>query len=746
MPPPNSSTTSSTVTPPPPPANTPATAGFDTQRLVYVAGHADQMLHGAYFQPVVPQEELRQVVAGRTLLDRVRDDLLKITPTIELPGVLDPYLLARMRNVKPPIGDTKKAAASRQKGPKDDQSLEWVTENTLGTLFYDRLRFRYAGSMAKERIFSLSLGPGEESTITEQSETKIARSFESVVMTEQEIASTLSSRWSTEITAMSAHQAASSVGGNLGANVGAKLDFLQLGTSGALNFQSSNQSSGQLQTRYAYDLSSEITRKSREQHTTTIKVSSEQTFGVSNRRSIINRNPSRSLTLHFHKVYNKYQVSLERYDAKMALCFDLKHPYSRILDRIDAALDAIDPGNPANYLCTPPSPGRAQTYTIEVAWPDPDDLISYGPGYWALASKVFEARAGEVFSHYDEPKVTRFNFKVRRAGTLRSESTSRTDQFFEMGGKLLPSTTGPLPLTPGNQTFSLQAWNAKSLGGPLTPIEGVWWTRSIEVEVTAHFVPDPASTQTYRDCNQRERERLRRELTPERIAAVVRASTGDLDSHVLMELINQHFLSRMPNADQGYLVREFRNLFEWNEAIIDQLPAWMTGALREQHERVAKRIERMLPGLDAEDILPVRLACAGVQIVLPIRPGAERSVFNLMTLGQWDGGSIVQSFEAMRDAQFGKAGTAASPTFAEQMAPGEPTVTRNPAPADWVADWEQHERKFQILAQWSDSLPHDGVHIEPVLGDAVAIDEWRAMEIRALHPGGPSEPGSPSTP
>lgn len=729
-----------------PAANTPSTAGFDTQRLVFAAGHADQLLHGAYFQPVVPQEELRQFSAGKTLLDRVLDDFRKITPGVSVTGALDPYPLARMRNATPPVGNSKKKAAAGQKRAKDDQALGWLTQNTLGTLFYDRLRYRYAGSMAKERIYSLSLGPGEESTITEQSETKISKSLESVDMTEDEIASTLSSRWTTEITAMSAYQAASSVGGNLGANVGGKLDFLQLGTNGELNFQSSTESSGQSQSRHAYELSNEMTRKSREQHTTTIKVGSEQTFGVSNRRSIINRNPSRSLTLHFHKVYNKYQVSLERHDAKLALCFDLQQPYSRILDRIDAELDAIDPGNPANYLCTPPTPPRTRTYSIEIAWPDPSDPVSYGPGYWAFESQSLETRAGEVFSHYDRPKITGFTFKVRRDNSFSIESTSRTEQFLEKGGKLLHSTTGPLPLTPGNPTLNLQAWNAKSLGGPSLNAEGTWWTRSIQVEVTAHFVPDPASTQGYRDCNQRERERLRRELTPERIAAVVKARIGDLDNQVLMELINQQFVPRMPQADQRYLVREFRNYFEWNEAIIDQLPAWMTGALREQHERVAMRMERMLPGLDAEQILPARLASAGVQIVLPIRPGAERSVFNLMTLGQWDGGPIVQSFEAMRDAQFGNAGTTPAPTSAQQMAPGEPAVTRNPAPADWVADWEQHERKFQILSQWSDSLPQDGVHIEPVLGDAVALDEWRAMEIRALQPAAKPEPAPDATP
>jgi len=318
--------------------------------------------------------------------------------------------------------------------------------------------------------------------------------------------------------------------------------------------------------------------------------------------------------------------------------------------------------------------------------------------------------------------------------------------FREKGGTLLHRTTGPALGTPGTPMLELQAWNAKSLGGPAAHLNGTWWTRSITVQLEAEFEADPATAQNYRNCMQSERDRLKRELTPHRLGSVVGANVGDLDRHILMELINQHFVQRMPEADTGFLIREFRNYFDWNEAIIDQLPGWMSSGLREQHERLLERLRAMLPGVDAEQLLPARLASAGAQVVLPVRPGSEESVFQLMTLGRWNGEAVVDAFRTMREAQFGAAGTATPPAFDQHMAPAEPTVTRNPAPGDWVAGWEKPQRKFQVLGQWSDSLPQDGVHIEPVLGDAVALDEWRAAELRAAQPQAATAPPPPTAP
>lgn len=241
---------------------------------------------------------------------------------------------------------------------------KYALSSWLGILFYDRLRFRPAGLVAGEQVYSLALAPGEEVTLTQRSETKRSRSFEEILdqTTERELE--FSSTWSTGFTQSDTNSQTNSVGGNLGVSVGIPIEGVEIGINAGANAQRSNMISSELQRTRGQETTARFSAKSREQHKTTFKVSTDITEEFGSKRVLRNANPSRALTLNFYKMYQKHRVMLERNDAKMAVALCIEDPGRELREELEDEFAKLDPKVPPGVCAEIPTGGSVSSTRV----------------------------------------------------------------------------------------------------------------------------------------------------------------------------------------------------------------------------------------------------------------------------------------------------------------------------------------------------------------------------------------------
>ena len=204
--------------------------------------------------------------------------------------------------------------------------VKYVNLGWLGILFQDRLRFRPAGLVAGDQVFSLSLAPGEEATLTQRSETKRSRSFEEVIDKEVERQLEFSSTWTTDFSQADTSTESSSTSGNLGIGVGIPIEGVNINIDAAVSATEANSTSQTTQRARNQEVTTRVTTKAREQHKTTFKVGTDITEELGSKRVLRNANPSRALTLNVYKLYQKYRIILERWDARLCVSLGLYDP------------------------------------------------------------------------------------------------------------------------------------------------------------------------------------------------------------------------------------------------------------------------------------------------------------------------------------------------------------------------------------------------------------------------------------
>lgn len=588
-------------------------SGIPPAALKYAAGHPDRLLQGRFFQSVVIKESWSKLfgVNGDLSYGHAASDRKEVKT--------ESWTSLRSRLVKGGAAGIDFAPRPLSKSrSKATKFSSWLLD-LFGVLYYDRLRYRSAGQVVGERIYTLGLAPGEQVNLSQRSETRLSRSLENVTTREEELNASLSSHLSTDLTGHIAHTNTTTIGGNLGVNAGASApDFFNAGGDAAGSISNSDTLSSDTQTKYAYELSSEIARKSREEHKTTFKVGSEQVNEFGSKRTIVNRNHSRSLMLNMFKVYNKQHVTLERYDSKLALNLVISNAvFGDLIERLQAAIGRLDPDDPSNYQCQAPAGAVRKTIAVRIDCEDPGDVLSYLGGTWQFSQiETLTPPAGLVFSAASGLRLKRW--QVKKSDGTRYNAPP--EDYAAFGGRYFLNEHGPAPLVPGAHTAGIQAWAAKGFGGPLTP--GAWWTSRLEFEYDVQYVTDPAVDQQYRTCIDSERRRLRQNLSPDHVAEVVAANLGSLRDHIFLRLIQKYFLPLLPTSQsaQGeFLVREFRHYFDWNEAVVEQIPGWMDGSDRDAFDRLTARIRALVPSLDPTRILPAELDTSAVQVYLPVR-------------------------------------------------------------------------------------------------------------------------------
>jgi hypothetical protein len=596
----------------------------------------------------------------------------------------------------------------------------YVNLGWLGVLFYDRLRFRPAGLVAGDQVFSLSLAPGEEATLTQRSETRRSRSFEEVVDRTVERELEFSSTWSTDFSQADTSTHASTTSGNLGVGVGIPIEGVQINVNAAVSATEAHTISQTVQRSRGQEVTTRVTARSREQHKTTFKVSTDITEELGSKRVLRNTNPSRALTLNVYKLYQKYRILLERFDARLCVSLGVHDPGRDLRRELEQELAKLDPHVPPG-ACPAIPVGGPITQSKRI-----DNLNATEIGGDEFGREMFSTvlPTGTLLSGWTFD-ITSWTVDDGGGNVYSADPT----QFTKWGGKWGFASSDDIPVigSPGAQSHVIVVLMPEAWGPG-------WWTVNVTGTFTWTAVPSDAVTTEVRACMEAEKKKIRDSFSSDRvmeILAEVRASRRELIyKRVFEEVLLPGYFAQGMNPPMDLLER-VRNYFDWNESAIEFVPWWMTAYGRTQRDLLLARLLK-LPGDTRSDLIVDDFLIASMaRVYLPVKPGLEKEVVDfLIRVGGQQLPSLdacIDEFTAWRQANLGAVGYPL-PTYEQVMGTGPETGTAT-GEDDWAHDWERPRRRFLVMDEWSDLLPTDGVHIEPVLSTCGSTDEYRSSAL-----------------
>jgi hypothetical protein len=280
----------------------------------------------------------------------------------------------------------------------------------------------------------------------------------------------------------------------------------------------------------------------------------------------------------------------------------------------------------------------------------------------------------------------------------------------------------PTWLSKGDDYY-MQVWYPRSYN----PLD-YWIGETVTIRVTAQWMREPAAASDWWACVEGEQRRLMEALTIDRIDAIanrVKRSSRDLALkkvvHSALPYLNNVWVSA--SRDQ------LRNIFDWNEVVIEYLPWWLTELGAGNYEQLRAGLYNLPIDLDVNAYLEDYLISSRARIYLPISPGYEQMAIALMT------GPVSQPFQTLiaefnqfRQSRYGRIDHPL-PDFESVSSPLNTIATGHNA-ADWDNSFEKPQRKFEVLAQWAELFPTDGVHGEISFSSGTGTDEVRTEQVR----------------
>ena len=123
------------------------------------------------------------------------------------------------------------------------------------------------------------------------------------------------------------------------------------------------------------------------------------------------------------------------------------------------------------------------------------------------------------------------------------------------------------------------------------------------------------------------------------------------------------------------------------------------------------------------------LAAPYAIVYLPLKPGREEdALLHLLRENSYEEliGLCVDKFRNFRDDTF--------PDVERQLSDAD--LIHSPSPDfgtrlgkdSWENGWEERTHSFFILDEWSETMPTDGVHVEPVLGSCMGTSEIKQKD------------------
>jgi hypothetical protein len=263
---------------------------------------------------------------------------------------------------------------------------------------------------------------------------------------------------------------------------------------------------------------------------------------------------------------------------------------------------------------------------------------------------------------------------------------------------------------------------------PVVPfIELATKITEVTFSVEATFGPGAALLQQRHDkILARKREAIA-QFDPAAVVALAAAARADFPGAVLDVAIREHFpglsLDRM---------RTFARVFELDKMLVETVPYWGSREASEAHFQLKYLLERMPRRVPVDEVLTPEITGAQAVVYLPIRHGLEAEALSLLEeLDAAQRQALVADFDALRNTRFAVTRPLASLTSAAMDVP-TPALATPAGAAAWSHGWERNLRQFDVLAEWSDLTPTDGLHLETQLSATVVTDEVATARLQRL--------------
>lgn len=634
----------------------------------------------------------------------------------------------------------------------DDTKLEefieeaeafWRAHARLGVLFHERTRIRPTNQVFGEPIYQLALTPGEEVQIRQVSETKRRTSFSEITDLQSERETSFSSTWSTDMASTIASQQSFQQSTNIGTGLSGQVPEVPVSLSAdvATSMANADSTSANDTVTTRRERTESATARMRQQHRVQIELAAEESQSLGTTRTLRNFNQQRAMLHTFFKVYRKEQVTVERYGAQLCLRLTVNDPARTTRAAFLANLNKIDPEVRAWKNIKPPAPEITDEFHFTITPTNDDGGPFHGTRVARAKSHQVDLRAkaglGPEYVLTEPPRFVMTECEVEFYAT----PLHPTD----------PDSDFDSSLVPENQTSEMVpnvwvAWSFARNGGTIRwEIEpeveaesavaklraelplfytapGIFGEREMEIahvrfRAETKWGPSTQARADYLDRVHAEKLRLAEDFRAEHVTALHAIAEAGYP-HAALDLALSESLAYPPEFE----FHNINQIFDIEGAMIENVPYWADSATRDQHDALMLRLQRLPVQLELHEILTDSLTAAQAVVYLPVNPGMEERALKLLPEARKLAAEIAADIHQLRESRYGRLRSFAAPTVDQHMGPA-PVVATPPGAADWTNDWERPQNRFDILGQWSELVPTDGVHVETHLSATVATDE-----------------------
>ena len=581
--------------------------------------------------------------------------------------------------------------------PAEDDPAEELgaqLKSNFGVLFLDRTRVVPKGSVLGEELLSLSLAPDEEVIVEQKTFSKREVSFEEQNEVEQQMSlefdATLSTTLEEGLDFQQNHSSRTDSG--LSGSIGGSISGVGVNVtpSFSTSVSDSDASTRRRSVKDTTSASSKVASRYRTAHKTVMRISTEDRFESTSKRTLRNPNTYTPIDLRYFKIYQSVQLSRERYGARLVWAPSISQPGLAMMQRVQAVYDQVlKTAMDALQLPEPPEK------PVPPAAKPPKENVSE---QWTAQGILAGGRATEEFTIANPDPA---NYQWDGDTGFMNTNIVLTD----CEDSACPSE-GPDYHVDGVP----YADNAGNVRGKLS----ISWSGYgyVKIQVKANFLPtrdavdDPAYKQQLAEYDQRRLaynlrvQELRAQAQAaarteaENVRAQVLAATDPL-SECLSMLVNDWF--KPEERSEAWKVDRWRSLFDWDNAAVSIYPGWWSSG-------TTSLVDPTRPGTDFVNASWARL-------YLPIWPGQETVATALALqieqahgtdITDVDFTSLIQDLSAYREEMFG------SPEeISLDEDEGEPTANA----------------AFIVLGTWTEVLPTNGTHLEVVQADTAAEDD-----------------------
>ena len=585
---------------------------------------------------------------------------------------------------------------------QETELIQGLLKSTIGFVFLDRTRIRPAGFGIGEHVYALGLAPAEEVILEQKTFAKKQSTFEEQTEQEKQFDIELSSTYTTELQEGLERQRSLTDSWGLGISQSTNYQspMTQYGQVNAgytvnytKNVTQANQESSRRSVKDGQTTSSKVSGKYRAQHKTTFKVSKEEGFETTSKRTIRNPNRATPITLHYFKVLQRLELTQERYGARLCWAPAVSNPARNLIDKIQAGRKRIVDDALAKLPqppLEPPAPtGDGASSTTRQTQSFPSD--------WVAADQW--GATGDMSANYD------VDVTIGEGWTWDGRTDTITIELQTKREKVSRWVVGTPLMVDGKLRVRIHIGTGSWLFGPGISFQ-IKVTAYKDVAITTEAGKDTAYLAAVEDWRSRMKEW--QELHDQALVDANEAADAFEDQmrrelSPVNEMISQIVEDEFDKAvrDEIWEVEYWQRLFDWERASFVTYPSWWSA------DPVPD------PTLDPSDYINASWA----KLYLPVRAGMERAALRWIF-----GKSVAKPMDATSEKAFD--GVIADLEKFRKDNLG--SVDEQPV---LKSACQEVPDAFMCMGKWYELMPTDGTHCEVVQSTTTAADADTRLEI-----------------